>query len=189
MRVFDVTLRMEKLRDQHRKWLDAMAGYREERDRILDRLILEAVKIRMSVADIARASGLSRKQVRDRMKYLGLHQRDGLRVMSDRAAENLRTNAALLGVDIDNFDLTSPLAYLPAGEHLQREMLPKVTELPGTWSPDVVNKALRSLLDRGQCVVLVRGEWWDLRVHLDQHDRPVVLLNTLEEILRAEDVR
>ena len=80
----------------------------------MNRLLHEAALAYLSVADISKASGMSRGQVRDRMKAAGLNQRDGKRMMADHAAKALRENAELLGVDIDKFDLTSPLAYLPA---------------------------------------------------------------------------
>lgn len=132
MNKFDVVIALEKLRDQRREWYAAHAEFRKGHDTVLKVLLLHAAKNKMSVADIAHVLSISRGDVRKRMKALGLNQRDGIRLMAEHAAKALAENTELLGVDVHQI-MTSPLAYLPMGDQMRRELemktAPPVTEI------------------------------------------------------------
>jgi hypothetical protein len=76
----------------------------------------------MSVEQIAKAANMTPKAVRMHMRRQGLDPKHGKRALAHAAAEALRTNAALLGVDPLDIDLSSPLAYLPGGSKIQTLM-------------------------------------------------------------------
>lgn len=119
MKQFEVQLAFEELRSQFDKWKKAFNDVAREFDKIMTRLIHEAVANRMSVEQIASATGLSPKVVRMKMRRMGFDPKRGRGPLAHAAAEALRTNAELLGVDPLDIDLTSPLAYLPGGSQLQ----------------------------------------------------------------------
>lgn len=85
-------------------------------------LIHEGLAQFMSPEQIASESGHPAKYVRDLMRTMDLNPKSGRTVLSRKAAEALNTNAALMGIDPSDFDLTSPLAYLPMGSVLKREL-------------------------------------------------------------------
>lgn len=132
MQKFDVVIALEKVRDQKQQWTDANREFRVGYDKVMNVLLLNAAQAYMSVADIAKAAALSRGQVRARMKALGLSQRSGKRMMADQAATALAENTELLGVEVHQI-LTSPLAYLPMGDTMRRELeaktAPAVTDI------------------------------------------------------------
>lgn len=85
-------------------------------------LIHEGLAQYMSPEQIAAESGHPVKYVRDLMRTMDLNPKSGRTVLSRKAAEALNTNAALMGIDPSDFDLTSPLAYLPMGSVLKRQL-------------------------------------------------------------------
>lgn len=134
MRKFDVQIALEKVGEARAEWSARQREFQAGVDSVLAVLLHEAARAYMSPDEIAKASGLSRSQVRDRMKRLGLSPSNGKRALSDQAAKALRENAALLGVKPHEMDLTSPLAYLPMGEQMKRDLqeqrIVRVTDLP-----------------------------------------------------------
>lgn len=102
------------------EWLKAERVYKHRIGLVLTRLLAEAVKNRMSVAQIAQASGLTPKRIRAEMRAIGLDPKKGKSVLSRGAADALHSNAELLGIEPSEMDLTSPLAYLPMGEELKK---------------------------------------------------------------------
>lgn len=119
---YDVELALNALGDELKKWKIAYREFAAEYDKVLVRLIHEAIVNRMSVEQIAKAIGLTPSAVRLHMRRQGLNPKHGRQALAHAAAEALRTNAELLGVDPLDIDLTSPLAYLPAGSQLQKQM-------------------------------------------------------------------
>lgn len=140
MEKFDVDMGLERLAEARQQWVVGRREFDAGYDRVLAVLLHEAVRVYMSVADIARALNVPRFRVRDLLRGHGLNPRDGKRVLSDQAAKALRENAELLGIKPHEMDLTSALAYLPMGEALRKELQEKtvsqVTEFPETEEPD-----------------------------------------------------
>lgn len=85
-------------------------------------LIHEGLAQFMSPEQIASESGHPVKYVRELMRTMDLDPKSGRTTLSKKAAEALNTNAALMGIDPADFDLTSPLAYLPMGSVLKRQL-------------------------------------------------------------------
>lgn len=100
--------------------LAATRRFDSEVNRVMSRLLYEAAVNRMSVGEVAAASGYPPSQITAKRTALGIAgKRPGLLV--DHAAEALRKNAEALGVGEGDIDLMSPLAYLEGGDALLRD--------------------------------------------------------------------
>jgi hypothetical protein len=122
MRKFDVQIALEAVAEARHKWGAAQREFQTGMDKVLDRLIHEAVANFMSVEEFARYSGLSPKRVRDIMRRNHLTPKSGKTLLAKTAATALESNAALMGIAPHEMDLLSPLAYLPMGKQLKREL-------------------------------------------------------------------
>lgn len=131
MNKYEVTMGFQKLRDARRQWNTGRAEFNDGYSRVLRRLIHEGARAFMSAREMAQALDVPSKTVIRAMREAGLDPRSGKRNLSDAASKALVGNAELLGVDPNAFDLTSPLAYLPMGEQMRKEILTvsKVTDL------------------------------------------------------------
>lgn len=114
--------RIEKARAA---WLAGQQKFNADVEWMLRRLIHEAVRDRMSAEEVARHSGLTVKRIRVLMRSAGLDPKEGKNLLSKKAADALAQNADLLGIDPREVDLMSPLAYLPMGEKMRRELRDK----------------------------------------------------------------
>jgi hypothetical protein len=119
---FEVELALQEVAQEVQKWKVAYHDFLQGVNRVMDRLIHEAVANRMSVEQIAGLSGLTKHRIRRQMKQMGLDYRTSKTALAHSAAEALKNNAALLGVDPLDMDLSSPLAYLPGGSQLRTKM-------------------------------------------------------------------
>lgn len=122
MKQFEVELAFKALGDELKKWKVAYREAAAEGEKIMTRLIHEAIANRMSAEQIAQYTGLTAAAIRMKMRRMGLHPKTSKTALAHAAAEALRTNAELLGVDPLDIDLSSPLAYLPAGSELRKKM-------------------------------------------------------------------
>ncbi len=104
-------------------WDTARAKFESDVQYMMSRLINEAVAQYMSAEDIARYSGFTTKRVRLFMRIQRLDPTRGKRTLAKTAADTLRTNALIMGVEPKDMDLTSPLAYLPMGKKMREEFL------------------------------------------------------------------
>jgi hypothetical protein len=137
MNKYDVQMALERSADHREQWRKAIAQYREDMRKVMRRLIHEAAYHRMSVEEVARLSGLSKRDVRIIMRRDGLDPRTMSKaLLSETAAKALAENAEIMGVDPREIDLASPLAYLPMGSALQQELreqsVVRVTDLSDT---------------------------------------------------------
>lgn len=89
---------------------------------VMTRLLHEAAVNYMSAEEVAKHSGFTVKRVRALMRDVGLNPRDGKGMLNRLASEALSNNAALMGIEPYEMDLMSPLAYLPMGEQMKREL-------------------------------------------------------------------
>lgn len=112
----------EKVRDALDEWALAKDSFDAGIDTIMSRLIYEAMVQRMSVRQIAESAGMSEVTIRRLMRERGLNPKSSKKVLAQQAAEALHANAALMGIDPREMDLMSPLAYLPMGEKLRKEL-------------------------------------------------------------------
>lgn len=122
MEKYGVTIHLEAVGEARAAWNKARREFDRNVERIMTRLLHEAARNRMSVHEVAEASGLTRAQVRTKMRAMGLNPRDGKMLLADKAAKALHENAELLGVQPNEIDLMSALAYLPMGEEMRREL-------------------------------------------------------------------
>lgn len=133
MNKFDVQMALNTIREARAQWLDGYRNFNLDTYYIMRRLLNEAAVNYMSAEDVARESGFTVKAVREFMRQNGLNPKNGKRLLAKTAAKALTENAALLGITPQSMDMMSPLAYLPMGEKLKRELIDKpsqVTELP-----------------------------------------------------------
>lgn len=115
---FGIRLHLEHIRAAR----DELNKKRREYDAIVNKhlplLLLEAGQNRMSVREVSKHSGIPVRQIRARLKKLGVKSTDA-RLLPDASAKVLAANADLLNIDPADMDLMSPLAYLPAGQALR----------------------------------------------------------------------
>lgn len=134
MHKFEVTLALEAIKDSRDRWREGRKEFDAGVERVMARLLHEAMRHFMSVGQVSRLSGLTPARVRMLMRKHGLDQFSGKRLLSEKAAKALEGNAELLGIQPHEIDLTSPLAYLPAGKDVERlvrdQTVSQVTELP-----------------------------------------------------------
>lgn len=100
----------------------AKAGTEAEIERVVTRLLHECLAKRMSPEHIAKMAGWPVQEVRTAMRARGIEPKRGKTVLAKQSASALIDNAHLLGIEPEEMDLTSPLAYLPMGKEL-REFL------------------------------------------------------------------
>lgn len=122
MKKTDVVDALHTIKEANQKWALARARFNSATDTLMFRLIHEAAKNFMSAEDIASASGWSTKKVKEHMRGMHLDPRDGAMLLSRKAAEALATNSALMGIEPSEMDLMSPLAYLPMGDAMKRDL-------------------------------------------------------------------
>lgn len=141
---------LNEIRDAKAKWAAAVTKFNADAEYVLKHLIREAAHNRMSAEQVAAASGYTVKRVRAVMREIGLNPRDGKALLEKKAAEALAANADLLGVKPGEIDLTSPLAYLPAGSLLKDavhdQRAARVTEIEYDPIP-----ALRDMAETCEC--------------------------------------
>lgn len=128
---------LNQIKDAKAKWASAVTKFNTDAEYVLKHLIREAAHNRMSAEQVAAASGYTVKRIRAVMREIGLNPRDGKTLLEKKAAEALAANADLLGVKPGEIDLTSPLAYLPAGSLLKDavhdQRAARVTEIEGEF--------------------------------------------------------
>lgn len=179
-----------------------MAEFNNQVNLLLARLIREAAINRMSPEDVARAGHMTPKRVRALMRSAGLNPRYGKTLLSKQAAEALAGNAELLGVKPNEIDLMSPLAYLPAGDAVRREVIKArtavVTELddyvPTHYQIDfaLVAERFQKLAARGGVVIehehdLIDGcGATDVRLEMNENDEPIISRESLAFVLGVE---
>ena len=135
MQKFDVVIALEGVREAKAEWAKAVTKFNADVEYVMARLLHEAARNYMSAEEVAKASGFTVKRVRTLMRAAGLDPRSGKTLLAKKAAEALADNAALLGIEPHEMDLMSPLAYLPMGEKMRRELqersVSQVTEMEG----------------------------------------------------------
>lgn len=131
---------LEYIRESRGAVLEAHRDINEQARRVMKRLLFEAAHNRMSVVEVAQHSGYSKARLRQMMRQFGLDPKWNKSLLGEHAAQALAENADLLEIDPKDLDLTSPLAYLPAGEQLRnavdRTRSREVTGVP--WSIEEV---------------------------------------------------
>lgn len=123
MKMFDVQIALEGVAEARREWAKAQTKFNSDINAIMSRLLHEAARNHMSVERVARLSGMTPRRIRTLMKAAGLDPNLGKRLLAEKASDALLSNAALLGIEPHEMDLTSPLAYLPAGSNLRKQFL------------------------------------------------------------------
>jgi hypothetical protein len=143
MKKFDVLIALEKIRDAKGEWAKAITDFNADIEMMMRRLLREAAVNYMSADEVAKASGFTVKRVRILMRSAGLDPKRGKRLLSKIAADTLADNAALMGIEPHEMDLMSPLAYLPMGKQMRRELeersVSQVTELEETMEEALTN--------------------------------------------------
>ena len=123
MDTLEVEMALAEVARQRKRWNAATRKFRSEVEYVMDGLLYHAVANRMAVEDVARLSNQSRRQIRARMRRLGMDPNRSLRLLAKQAADALAENAAIMGISPRDMDLTSPLAYLPMGGELKERFL------------------------------------------------------------------
>lgn len=134
MKFYDVQIALEGIAEARTAWDRGLRKFNSDVEYLMARLLNEAAVNHMSVEQVAKASGLTAKRVRSLMRAHGLNPKQGKRMLANHAAEALASNAALLGIEPNEMDLMSPLAYLPMGSDLKKfletDAMKGVKEIP-----------------------------------------------------------
>ena len=125
MDVLEIEQGFASLRRARTKWNDAKRKFDTDADYIVKRLLLEAAVARMTDSQVAKAAGITRSKVRALMRKHGMDPRTSRTLLAKEAGEALAANAELMGIDVKDFDLTSPLAYLPMGREMRKTLAAK----------------------------------------------------------------
>lgn len=146
--MLEVKSMLGQLREAREAWGKGRTEFFSGYDWVLSRLVHEGAKNYMSDRDMADALGVKVKTIREKMRNIGLDPRAGKRVLSSRASQAMLENAAIMGIEPNMMDLTSPLAYLPMGEQMRKQFqdqtLARVTEL----EPEQVEDHYNALANR-----------------------------------------
>lgn len=127
MKKFDVITALGQIRRARQEWTVSQTSFTADVEVLMKRLINEAAVNMMSAEDVARLSGFPVKRIRAMMRANNLNPKNGKRLLAKTAAATLSDNAALLGVEPREFDLMSPLAYLPMGSGLRQLLTASVS--------------------------------------------------------------
>lgn len=113
------------------QWNKAKHEFDKAAEKVTHRLLLEAAVAKMSVHQVSRCLQITPKRTRELMRRFGMNTKSSRTLLAKDAAEALHANADLMGIDVKNFDLMSPLAYLPAGSVMKQQLsgVSKVTEV------------------------------------------------------------
>jgi len=103
-------------------WHEGITNFRASVEGITDRFLVEAARDRIAVHEVARLLGVRPAWVRSRMRDIGFETGRSEAALSRQAHAIIERNAEILGIDIKDIDLTSPLAYLPAGKDLLKQI-------------------------------------------------------------------
>ena len=125
MQKFDVLIALEGIAEARSKWRTAKREFDGSVNKMMGLLIHEAARNFMSAREVSAASGFTLIRVRALMREHGLDPKSGKRLLSEQAAKALRENAELMGIEPHQMDLMSPLAYLPMGEQMRKELRDK----------------------------------------------------------------
>lgn len=112
----------EKAREAKEEMDRVVLDFNAQWDTFMSRVLYEALAQRMSVAQIAAACGVSERVIRAMLRDRGLNPNSSKRTLAGQAADALHANAALLGIEPREMNLMSPLAYLPMGEKMRKEL-------------------------------------------------------------------
>lgn len=135
MRRLEVLSYLGQIKEAREAFARAQTKFTSDVDAMMNRLLHEGARNFMSAEEIARASGMPVKRIRSFMRSAGLSPSDSKTLLSKKAAEALANNSALLGIEPSEMDLMSPLAYLPMGSVMKRELqdrsVSQVTDVSG----------------------------------------------------------
>lgn len=130
----EIVKAFNQIRDTRRQWREGVKEFEASTKPLLSRLLHEALVYYMSLNDIGEMAGLTPRQVRLLLKVNDLDPWSSKTLLSKKAAEALTTNAALMGVNPNEMDLMSPLAYLPMGSQMRADIaargVSQVHEIP-----------------------------------------------------------
>lgn len=113
---------LAELRRQREAWKDARREFQSEYAETLRWLILEAAATLYSLQEISEILDVPQKTIKAIAKKDDLNFKHDRVLLSHSAVNALRENAALMGINPEDFDLLSPLAYLPMGEELRKSL-------------------------------------------------------------------
>lgn len=119
---FGVELAMNELRENKRAWLAAKRQFDRAWTDSFIRLMHAGIEAFMSVDQMSKASGMTRRWIRAQMRHEGLDPKRSKTALSKAAAAAVQENAALLGIRPQEINLMSPLAYLPMGSAMREEL-------------------------------------------------------------------
>src|SRR6478609_7783918 len=107
MKMLEVDVMLNDLRVAREEWTRAHTEFKSGYEWTLTRLLHQAMINYMSVEQIASALRVGPAVVRRKMRDIGLNPRSGKRMLSKTANAALVENAAIMGIEPGEMDLTS----------------------------------------------------------------------------------
>lgn len=117
----DVITLLASVKRVRSAFADMRAHHDAEVTTAMRRLVLEGATHYLSAEEMGDAAGYTAKAIRSMLRNEGVDPRLKKTMLSKHAAKTLSDNAALMSVEPGDL-LLSPLAYLPAGPGLVREV-------------------------------------------------------------------
>lgn len=122
MQKFDVVIGLERLAEARKRWNEGRRDFDAGYEKVLLLLVHEGARAFMSDREMATVLGWTTGRMRAFMRKVGLSPAAGKRVLREEASKALRENAELMGIRPHEVDLSSPLAYLPMGNDLRKQL-------------------------------------------------------------------
>lgn len=113
---------MNRMRNANARFDALRKAHNADEVAALKRLVLEGAAQYMSAEQMAEETGATVRRIRIVMRVLNLDPRRKPSVLSKHAATVLEENATLLGIEPAEMDFMSPLAYLPMGEEMRKQI-------------------------------------------------------------------
>lgn len=198
MKMLTVVAGLEKMREAREAWGKGRTEFFAAYDILLRRYIYEGCANYMGANQMAGALGVSPRTIRTKMRSMGLDPKGGKRTLNATASEAMLENAALMGIEPSEMDLTSPLAYLPMGSQLRQQLQDQSLassrtheDVSGNEEVEFTNwryaiNALAALRATGKALMDINGNRYDVRVELIETvngERPYVALDDVALLL------
>lgn len=146
----DTVAVLTQIGEARKAWAQAHIALNSDVYSLMRRMLHEAAVNRMSIEEVASLTGFTVSRVRQLMRDMGMNPKSSRSLLAKNSATVLAENATILGIEPSDFDLMSPLAYLPMGKDMRKTIEDKsvssVTEVSGntvTVNLDDLNAVLR----------------------------------------------
>lgn len=116
----DTVAVLTQIGEARKAWAQAHIALNSDVYSLMRRMLHEAAVNRMSIEEVASLTGFTVSRVRQLMRDMGMNPKSSRSLLAKNSATVLAENATILGIEPSDFDLMSPLAYLPMGKDMRK---------------------------------------------------------------------